>query len=683
MQYKATNIGEEILIKGIIPIMGISSLTTYIDVVTGETINRFWNKYFRWTKEGINYTDWILLTDANLVIVGSSLDVEDLFFIDYKYIRAGIDTSGVLTVEDLELVGSYIIPQPSQSYEKSIFNDFLHFYQIGVIRWMVNVFEKLFKPGIIPIYIERGSDPQNREIVDEDFISFWRTVSYFFGLIVNYGKVFENFPEIESLLKEYIKQKGLFFCEEGETIDGLKFLMSNYYNQISKRGTLEIIGRKSEDPTLEINGEFLRLICFNDCNEFLFSLRKYRGWNIGNSSPLYRGTNQEYMLIKGYEKTKDAIDTQNYPFYESSSNEQIITKNIYQNFQNRFILTIFAPTSESSQEIIFTIIQSGIFNNPLITATFNYIGDLEQVRFDIIQFLNTTETLNAEFGDNNDIIITQDLQYSGDYCWFTFENIQFTEGRFEMKNFGDVLEFFADDDSISGIGDPSNPYKRISINRNIDYEITFQISLEDSDDFVEFGVIGFDKDGTISNPISIIDGSSTPTFGNINCGANNNRWYNIRGIIFNQNQPLNPQDILNYGDGGNLKFTTNICKIMPYIIRDNRGNIGNTGKVWIYDLKVRPLKTDYSLGFVQPSNIIETWITNNNMKISTVEIYDIVRKFLIPYDSTLIFNILPQACDCPPKNIIADNFWQLADATGPNDGTNIWLNPNGTGWVTS
>ena len=66
-------------------------------------------------------------------------------------------------------------------------------------------------------------------------------------------------------------------------------MIIKFSHQIFNRGTNHINDKKNEGSQIE--GEILRLIQYNDKDEYLFNLHKteHFGWNLGNSSPLYRG----------------------------------------------------------------------------------------------------------------------------------------------------------------------------------------------------------------------------------------------------------------------------------------------------------------------------------------------------------------------------------------------------------
>lgn len=77
------------------------------------------------------------------------------------------------------------------------------------------------------------------------------------------------------------------------------------------------------DVTRKYHGEYLRLICYSlTCDEFMFNLvnKQNMGWNIGNSSPLWKGLRQHQnnTIIKGYETfSEDVWDLSYYPIIGS------------------------------------------------------------------------------------------------------------------------------------------------------------------------------------------------------------------------------------------------------------------------------------------------------------------------------------------------------------------------------
>ena len=126
---------------------------------------------------------------------------------------------------------------------------------------------------------------------DIDFIKFWKSNIQFFSYYVILARKYSVFYKNEEFLLEYLRQRGLLICDD-ETFENLRFLMKNFYEEIRKRGTIEIIDKYSNnrdqsdsysdsipDSTPTINGELLRTICLDECDEFIFNFRESFFWS--------------------------------------------------------------------------------------------------------------------------------------------------------------------------------------------------------------------------------------------------------------------------------------------------------------------------------------------------------------------------------------------------------------------
>ena len=93
--------GDTILISLQEPYLNVIEVVSYEDVVNGETTDCFYNKSFRWGIDGVSYSDWVPLTNANL----ESLLLEPInpFWIQYKYEQVGDCTLEFVSIS-LELV---------------------------------------------------------------------------------------------------------------------------------------------------------------------------------------------------------------------------------------------------------------------------------------------------------------------------------------------------------------------------------------------------------------------------------------------------------------------------------------------------------------------------------------------------------------------------------------------------
>lgn len=75
-------------------------------------------------------------------------------------------------------------------------------------------------------------------------------------------------------------------------------------------------------------------------------------------------------------------------------------------------------------------------------------------------------------------------------------------------------------------------------------------------------------------------------------------------------------------------------------IGDESETISTGNEVRIWDLKVRPLNTPYSTGFMLPKNFISIWAKKRNGQLSERQLEQRLRKYLLPYNSTFKVNYL-------------------------------------------
>lgn len=566
-----SEIGDILIISSEIPVVGVDGLTSFSDSVSGETGTRFFIKSFRYSIDSINFTDWIELTDPNLAAVDVSLF--DLFFIEYKYERGGTDTSGLLTFNSISLTGTYSEEEISDGYRNSIFYDLIGaFYDIDILTWYTNVLRKFYDYGIVPKFIVRKNFDYE---LDRDYIDFWRISCRFFATIVSFARKLENFKDNEELLKKYLSQKGLYFCNQDTLYSELLYLMRNYYDEIRQRGTQQIYKKKGtvlgsdkiEDfsvsfsysesisdlpttllPEKQVDGELLRLICYNSlCDEFIFNLRRkeHFGWVLGSHSPLFRGLTYSLGVNKSYEQSRDIIDLDLYP-------------------------------------------------------------------------LRRPEYITRYFEDNKWVIRINNIPYL----------------------------------NSSGIGQPGNTVSSyedylINVDPSLDYEITFWVKSNNLVNNFTFGCRSYDRFGNENSLVSVVSGLDTDDkfFQKITL-SKEDTWYFVRGIIYNKDKELldSTSGLTNLGVGENLKFTnTDQCKILPHIlfvyeldsVSDSMSELIDFSDrhLSIWDLKIRPVSTPYSTGFIQAGNFIDIWMEQNNHLYTKEQIEEIMRKFLLPYNT--------------------------------------------------
>lgn len=316
-------IGDVLFIESKVPFNGAITLTSFTDTLVGETGTRYFEKIFRYSFNGILYGDWQPLTNLNLSAV-SGTTANGLLYLQFRYKRIGSDTTGLLEFVDMLIDGSTVATIcNSETIHNSIFDKFAC-SNPQTAEICDNLLKKLYESGIVPEFIERGEG-----IDDQDYIDFWSAVSCYFAMLLSYAEQFENIFVERHMLIKHLKDRNIFFCEDSITLDNLQFLSQFLYDEMRKRSTIQIFKKKDEVledlSVVPIDGEFLRILCHDLTNEFLYEVTKLEqiGWNVGHSSPMYKGL-EETGMIKGYEKTKGFVDLAKYNI-SSTNTPSIVT----------------------------------------------------------------------------------------------------------------------------------------------------------------------------------------------------------------------------------------------------------------------------------------------------------------------------------------------------------------------
>ena len=306
-------IGDVLLIDVTPQITGRVHLTDFSDVVEGVTATRTVHKEFRISPDGVFWNNWKDLTSANLsskdYIVDSSLTIQ------LRYTRTGSDNTGVIEFKSINFMGSReAIQFVAPTINSSIFANIIGTPEMKALE--ENIFKKLYYRGIVPNYIQRAENSDENE--DKDYIDLFFSVARFYSMFIRFFKRFENFQNDFDLMREQVRQYGIYFDEANITLKDLQYLAQNLYDQIRQRGTEMIFKRKGyllpNGKTLQIDGEFIRLIRSKVSDELLYeniSLEKV-GWCLGQCSPMYRGTAMSKYLNKTKEMSEDFEDLSNF-----------------------------------------------------------------------------------------------------------------------------------------------------------------------------------------------------------------------------------------------------------------------------------------------------------------------------------------------------------------------------------
>lgn len=544
-----SDIGDVLFVEAQANIAGtVLALTSFSDTLIGETPSRYFFKQFRVSMNGVIFTSWQELTVPNLVGIGGLTG--GIVYFQFAYTRVGTDPTGLLEFIEVDINGNIdAFVCSGVTTHLSIFNN----YSCGNVytaELCNNLVKKLYERGIVPEYIVRGDG-----VTDGDYVAFWSAIACYFSMFVSFASDFDNIINKRDWLIEYLREKGMFLCADDASLSDLQYLAGHFYDEIRKRGTIEIVRRKgfirADGSTVPVDGELLRLVCWSVCEEFLFALAKphRQGWCMGQSSPMYRHTLYEEQLIKGYENTKDVLDLSKYP------------------------------------------LQNG--------------GHVS---------LSPGQPLPPYVGGTGEVMV---MTIAGAVP-------------------GNAVGI--------GLDDYRKAVKPITVSPYLDYEITAWIKIPGNPANTEmsFGVYAFDCAGAIYTLQNVLPGVNWDSYFNNSMKFPTSNWYFVRGIIYaldTQAMPY-PNNLLNINTGNNLRFSNkNINRIVPRLTV--KAGIA-VSQAYVWDFKVRPLRTDYSTGFLNTANLLHIWAKNKNAKYSNEIEENIVRKFLVPYGTIPIHTWIGQ-----------------------------------------
>ena len=546
-----SEIGDVMIVTMDTPITGVRQINNFTDNSVGETATRFFEKKFRYSLDGglnFNPEGYLDLNPTNLsvIVIDPSYDL----IVEYRYERAGTDTTGLLEWSETTLSTSSYSYVSGIAFDNSVFRYFFETsYQPSMLSWSLNVLEKLYSPGILPQSMTRNEN-QNIDQEDRDFIDFWRAITHYYALFVCYARAFEDFRNNQQLIVEYLRQRGIYVCES-QTLADLQYIQENFWDEMRHRGTAMIAKKKGDDISgtpKPVDGELLRLLCYNDeCDEFLFGISEFDsiGWVVDRWSPLWRGLTHQAQFTKIYERTQKVSDLTKYPLINAGD---------------------VAIVSDSDAGI------------PVMSITSVAAGDSSGIG-------TRNGNYNADFATNVD----PSLPYE--------------------------LSFVVKSDVTSG-----------------DVKLTV-------------GLFGYTSDGTATSfqamdTASLVDQDIAIDEVELNDGY----WHKISVILhpFNSAFDSDPNYRLpNINAGTNLRFKSeSTCKVIPRIVLDNTSGGSSSGEMRIYGMRFAPAYTEYSTGFVNTANFLQTWTKNNQGNYTDSQIETIIKNELIPYTVTLQNNYL-------------------------------------------
>jgi len=173
----------------------------------------------------------------------------------------------------------------------------------------------------------------------------------------------------------------------------------------------------------------------------------------------------------------------------------------------------------------------------------------------------------------------------------------------------------------------------------LSYEVTFQVKQAVLGDYFSLKVNLYNRDEVLLTdcPVSAISGSQTNTAINVKSLLQNDEYYFVRLILFNENISTDAANILDIGFGNHLILNNSNAKYMSIELGAEIANGGawdGANDLRIYDFKVRPLMSPIPNSFVMVSNIITSFMDNNSEQTNKVT-ENTIKRYLVPYNSIL------------------------------------------------
>lgn len=233
--------------------------------------NRVENGRFRYHKLGENASAWYSITNIDNILTLKNIN----------------DITGSIEYINQPVNGGSILPS-HKIYDSTLYKTFFASNDVEVLAWAVNVLEKIYDPGILPLFIKRTNA--------YDFASLFGGISQFFAYIVLYARQYRKLDSVPVLLQAFLDSLGLTY-DTIDTQEERDYAFANWRNGFIKRGTRQIADKGV------VNGELRRLVGYNKPSEFLFAplASENIGWCVGSSSPMWYGTELVNAVSKGFD----------------------------------------------------------------------------------------------------------------------------------------------------------------------------------------------------------------------------------------------------------------------------------------------------------------------------------------------------------------------------------------------
>lgn len=532
---------------------------------------------------GTNFTNWESLNSAVSENLGRLTDAVDLVL---DYVTDPFRRQ-VAFFRKLE-VDPYDVGLNSMIYDKSVFNTFFNSDDPQVLDWALNVLEKLFEPGIVPLYVSRNNE--------NDYGTFFFTITHFFAFVVIYARQFRELENSELLMKEFIEGWGLVY-ENITTLDQRKYLFKNWLDQFRKRGTPAIT-----ETGGVVDGELRRLVGYTKPNEFIFGVLAPQnvGWCMGWSSPTWYGTETVNAVSKGYDLGPDYAgdnygeiisfgeDELSLPTDGEATPNTIITKHSWE---------IYLEGDENLSTNLLQAANIGVGS----LSDYPILGDVERVYQDDIYVFKFKGTGRVGISSEADTTKVMEVYRGLDY----------------------EITVWLKADQAGNVGSVQPPQN------------------------IEFGVNCYDSAMNLIKQVRLTDLEVTNSFF---LGERYQSpckvpgvYYQLRGIIYNIDKDTdeNRDLYLNFENGRPLKFFYSdggafASYMAPYIVQNRDGNVADLS---VAGIVLKPLDLPFSQGYLGQKNVIAMYAQIRSARTKQ-DIEEFIKRYLVSYKNIVSYKWL-------------------------------------------
>ena len=489
---------------------------------------------YRYSKDGgQTFTDWEILTTTTLAAMGGLHEACELV-VDYvtdPYKRVEYRSRMATPLAD---------PLSTVIYDKSVFKQFFENNDPQVLAWALNVLEKLYEPGIVPLYIKRDNEA--------DYTAYFFAITHFFAFIVIYARKFRFIENDDFLMQKFIEGWGLVY-ENIDTPEQRSFLFKNWIKQFSERGTFQITQKQAENEDGEIirlDGELRRLVGYSKPNEFIFGALAPQdtGWCMGWSSPTWDGTETVNAVSKGYDFGPD---------YSGDAYSDKIT------FGEE---TITLPKDETP------------VNNTILTEE------------EWLLYLEGNVPPGLEL--SNVVGVGKLEEYP-------------IVGSVERKMMDNRYVLVPTGSGRSGVDSQADTTKVMEVYRGLNYEITVWVKALNGDEYgnslpqnIEFGVNCYNGNMQLRQQVRLTDFQATSSFFlgdryQSPCLVAN-KWYRLKGIIYNIVELKDEDLYLNFLNGNVSDIAIGGIVLKPLSLPFTQGYLGQKNVIAMY-AEIRSART--------------------------------------------------------------------------------------------